>query len=139
VTSLSILNSRGDGAPVGAGYKVDISRGKRIGRVSSEWFSRPDDERFLSLTELYEAVKGRADRATSRTVETRDIRVEAQRDDPDALSLIVPGRAERVEPTNWRSASSAAWSARRRDIFASCPDPCPGSTCSTACRLIAAN
>jgi hypothetical protein len=27
------------------GYKVDISRGQRIGRVSSEWFSRPDDER----------------------------------------------------------------------------------------------
>ena len=27
--------------------KVDISRGERIGRVSSEWFSRPDDERYL--------------------------------------------------------------------------------------------
>ena len=27
------------------GFKVDISRGQRIGRVSSEWFSRPDDER----------------------------------------------------------------------------------------------
>lgn len=30
--------------PAGAGFKVDISRGQRIGRVSSEWFSRPDDE-----------------------------------------------------------------------------------------------
>ena len=30
------------------GYKVDVSRGERVGRVSSEWFSRPDDERFLS-------------------------------------------------------------------------------------------
>ena len=36
-----------------AGYKVDISRGERIGRVSSEWFSRPDDERFLSLGALH--------------------------------------------------------------------------------------
>ena len=35
-----------------AGYKVDVSRGQRIGRVSSEWFNRPDDERFLSLTDL---------------------------------------------------------------------------------------
>lgn len=34
--------------PVPSGYKVDISRGERIGRVSSEWFSRPDDERYLS-------------------------------------------------------------------------------------------
>lgn len=24
------------------GYKVDVNRGERIGRVSSEWFSRPD-------------------------------------------------------------------------------------------------
>jgi hypothetical protein len=32
------------------GYKVDVSRGQRIGRVSSEWFSRPDDERYLSLS-----------------------------------------------------------------------------------------
>ena len=30
-----------------AGFRVDISRGERIGRVSSEWFSRPDDERYL--------------------------------------------------------------------------------------------
>ena len=48
-----------------AGYKVDISRGERIGRVSSEWFSRPDDERFLSLTELHTAVRARAERATA--------------------------------------------------------------------------
>lgn len=37
------------GALASGAYKVDISRGERIGRVSSEWFSRPDDERYLSL------------------------------------------------------------------------------------------
>src|SRR3546814_1994474 len=36
------------------GYKIDISRGQRIGRVSSEWFSRPEDERYLSLNELFD-------------------------------------------------------------------------------------
>lgn len=51
-----------------SGFKVDISRGERIGRVSSEWFSRPDDERYLSLSELYAAVRSRAERATARTV-----------------------------------------------------------------------
>ena len=25
------------------GWKVDVSRGERNGRVSSEWFNRPDD------------------------------------------------------------------------------------------------
>jgi hypothetical protein len=41
------------------GYKVDVSRGERIGRVSSEWFSRPAEERYLS--ELFAAVRGRAE------------------------------------------------------------------------------
>lgn len=86
---------------VSGAYKVDISRGERIGRVSSEWFSRPDDERYLSLSALYGAVRARADRATARTVETRNLRVEASRDDAERMSLIVPGRDEPVAPTHW--------------------------------------
>ena len=89
------------GAPVSGAYKVDISRGERIGRVSSEWFSRPDDERYLSLGDLYEAVRARAERATARTVETKALRVEASRDDGERLALIVPGRGEPVAPTHW--------------------------------------
>ena len=46
------LNTVDAGRNEGAGYKVDVSRGQRIGRVSSEWFSRPADERYLSLSEL---------------------------------------------------------------------------------------
>lgn len=88
-------------SPVSAGYKVDISRGERIGRVSSEWFSRPDDERYLSFSALYAAVRARADRATGRTVETRTLRVEASRDDAERLALIVPGREESIAPTHW--------------------------------------
>ncbi|MBG0792395.1 DUF932 domain-containing protein [Methylocystis sp. H62] len=87
--------------PVSTGYKVDISRGERIGRVSSEWFSRPDDERYLSLSALYAAVRARADRATARTVETRTLRVEANRDNAERLALIVPGREEPIAPTHW--------------------------------------
>jgi len=30
------------------GWKVDVSRGERNGRVSSEWFNRPDDERLAA-------------------------------------------------------------------------------------------
>ena len=40
------------------GYKVDVTGGERVGRVSSEWFSRPADERFLSLSELFASVNG---------------------------------------------------------------------------------
>src|SRR4051812_43433361 len=88
-------------APVAAAYKVDVSRGERIGRVSSEWFSRPDDERYLSLTSLYDAVRARAERATARTVETNALRVEASRDNAERLTLAVPGRDAPVAPTNW--------------------------------------
>lgn len=84
-----------------AGFKVDISRGERIGRVSSEWFSRPDDERYLSLTDLHCAVSERTDCARVRTVETADIRVEATRDNAESLSLIVPGGREALAPTHW--------------------------------------
>ncbi|MCV0370569.1 DUF932 domain-containing protein [Filomicrobium sp.] len=103
MTQISTITDRdGIGSPpVSAGYKVDISRGERIGRVSSEWFSRPDDERYLSLGDLYAAVRARADRATARTVESRAIRVEASRDDAERLALIVPGRDEPIAPTHW--------------------------------------
>lgn len=86
---------------VNRGFRVDVTRGGHSGRVSSEWFSRPDDERFLSLTELYDAVKGRADRATARTVESRAVRVEASRDNAERLALIVPGQEEPISPTHW--------------------------------------
>lgn len=84
-----------------SGFRVDISRGERIGRVSSEWFSRPDDERYLSLSELHDAVKQRADRASARTVESRAVRVEATRDNAERLSLIVPGQEQPIAPTHW--------------------------------------
>ena len=89
-------------APLVTGaYKVDISRGERIGRVSSEWFSRPDDERYLSLSSLHEAVRARSERATARTVETRALRVEASRDNAERLALTVPGRDAPIAPTHW--------------------------------------
>ncbi|MGX5804506.1 DUF932 domain-containing protein [Bradyrhizobium sp. Arg314] len=83
------------------GYKVDVSRGERIGRVSSEWFSRPADERYLSLSELFAAVQIRTERSRARTVESAAIRVEASRDDAERLSLVLPGTDTPIIPTHW--------------------------------------
>ncbi len=52
------------------GYKVDVYRGDRIGRVSSEWLLRPADERYLSLSGLYGAARDRTERSQTRTVES---------------------------------------------------------------------
>jgi hypothetical protein len=87
--------------PVSSGFRVDVSRGERVSRVSSEWFFRPDDERYLNLTDLYDAVRRRAARAQARTVESRAVRVEAARDNAGRLALLVPGRSEPVAPTHW--------------------------------------
>ena len=83
------------------GYKVDASRGARTGRVSSEWFSRPADERYLSLSELFAAVHGRTEHSRTRTVESAAIRVEASRDDSERLGLVLPGSDAPVAPTHW--------------------------------------
>jgi len=98
MSDIEILDSRADAR---GGYKVDVTRGARVGRVSSEWFSRPDDERFLSLTELFASLKGRAERSRTRTVESAAIRLIASRDDAESLALILPGSDIPVAPTHW--------------------------------------
>ncbi|MGA8989284.1 MAG: DUF932 domain-containing protein, partial [Rhodoplanes sp.] len=106
MTSMEILSGRRD---FSGGYKVDVSRGERVGRVSSEWFLRPADERFLSLSELFASVRGRAERSRTRTVESAAIRVEATRDEnPDRFALMLPGSETPVAPTHWSFGQLAA-------------------------------
>ena len=89
-------------APARAGgWKVDVSRGERNGRVSSEWFNRPDDERYLSLDDLRANVKGRSEHSCSRVRQTADIRVEVARDSAERLHLVLPKAQELVAPTHW--------------------------------------
>ena len=89
------------GHPARGGYKVDVSRGGHDGRVSSEWFSRPNDEKYLSLSDLYASVKGRAEQSRTRTVETAAIRVEADRDNSERLALVLPEADTPLAPTHW--------------------------------------
>ena len=103
--NMQVLDARRD---MSGGYKVDVTRGERVGRVSSEWFSRPDDERFLSLGELASAVRGRSERSRTRVVETALIHVEANRNDPERLALILPGAEAPVAPTHWSFGQLAA-------------------------------
>ncbi|WP_029557419.1 hypothetical protein [Xanthobacter sp. 91] len=98
MTEVQVLDVSQEAA---GGYKVDARRGGVIGRVSSEWFSRPADERYLSLSELYGAVRGRSDRSRTRTVESVAIRVEASRDMPERLTIALPGTEAPVAPTHW--------------------------------------
>ena len=98
MTQVSVLEARRDTT---GGYKVDVGRGERVGLVSSEWFSRPADERYLSLSELARSVRDRADRSRTRVVESALIHVEANRNDPERLALILPGTDTAIAPTHW--------------------------------------
>ncbi len=103
--NVEVLDARPD--PRG-GYRVDVGRGERIGRVSSEWFSRPADERYLSLSELMASVKGRAERSRTRTIESAAMRIEADRDNAERLALVLPGSDQPVAPTHWSFGQLAA-------------------------------
>jgi hypothetical protein len=83
------------------GYKVDVSRGQNISRVSSEWFNRPADERYLSLTDLHNSVKHRSERSKTRIIESEAIRVEVSRNNPERLTLMLPEANAPVAPTHW--------------------------------------
>jgi hypothetical protein len=96
--NMQVLDARRDAS---GGYRVDVSRGERVGWVSSEWFSRPADERYLSLNELAHTVRDRTDRSRTRMVESALIHVKANRADPERLALMLPGSETPVAPTHW--------------------------------------
>lgn len=85
--------------PVGQ-RKIDVRRGALDGTVSSQWFSRPDDQRFLDLDSLIEAIKGRADRSKVSVEETRNLRVIGNREDERLLNLRSPDGTI-VSPNHW--------------------------------------
>ena len=99
------------------GYKVDVSRGQRIGRVSSEWFNRPDDERYLSLTDLNKAVKRRSEavhlhherdpRRASRQSSGQPMPPDATRRLPYALSFGQSPVGRRLPPIQFHRCSTA--------------------------------
>lgn len=84
---------------VTAPFKIDAMKGSRDGRVSSQWFSRPDDQRYTSLNDLFQATYSRAQAAVQRVVDVNSIRVLANRDDPDTMLIDVDGTE--ISPTHW--------------------------------------
>ncbi|MGE5517575.1 MAG: DUF932 domain-containing protein [Bacteroidota bacterium] len=89
------------GPQVSGTFRVDVSRGANVSRVASEWYSRPADQRFLSLSDLYASVRGRADRSHTRVVESQAVRVEASRDDMESLALLLPEQDQPAAATHW--------------------------------------
>ena len=76
MTQMEILDAARD--HVGS-HKVDMGRSKRIGRMSSEWFSQPADEHYLTLSDLFAALRGCTERRRIQTIESAAISVDHTR------------------------------------------------------------
>lgn len=57
-----------------------VTKGSVDGRVSAQWASRPDDQKFTNLDDLYDSVHSRAMRCNSELVGVEDLRVVADND-----------------------------------------------------------
>ena len=76
--------------------------------VSSQWFSRPDDQKFLSLDNMLAFKKSDAQRMTSRTVDTHKIQIIGEYDEANPsrgdlrIEYADDNNREHVNsPTNW--------------------------------------
>lgn len=63
-----------DAVEVGA-RKVSLSDGDMRGDVSSQWFKRPADEKFLSLSALYQSVLDREEHSTEARIKNRALEI----------------------------------------------------------------
>jgi hypothetical protein len=78
---------------------VDVSRGELRGEVSAQWAARPEDQKFLSLEDLFESVNRRRQASYETMIVPKDIRLTASRDDVHALTIEADGTP--VTPTHY--------------------------------------
>jgi hypothetical protein len=87
-----------DDIAVGA-RTVDVTRGQLRGEVSRQWATRPDDQKFLSLEDLFESVNGRREASFESMISPRNLKFQADRDNADALTIEADGRL--IAPTHY--------------------------------------
>lgn len=87
-------------AKISKAYSVDISQGGHDGALSHQWYSRPDDERFLSLEELSAFVNERQSRSFAGKFQLKQLRAVVE---GDGMYIAAPtkGGERLLTPTNW--------------------------------------
>ena len=73
-----------------AKHAVNPNEGGWSHAIGSQWFNRPDDQKFLDLDSLHGFCKDAADNSFNQIVDVRDIKVQALHDDPENLDIIIP-------------------------------------------------
>lgn len=108
-----LASTKPDSQPAGAtAFKVaNISGGAMRSDLSRQWVSRPADERFLSLDDLYRAVKARTDATFEDRIETKGVEFVAPEptsiEDTHRMTVGLSSGRE-VAPTHWSFGQLAA-------------------------------
>jgi hypothetical protein len=71
-----------------------------ITRASKEWWKRPDDERYLTLPDLYDATLGRADASQVMTLMNQSLLARGS-GDPGGELYLVHEDLGTLDPTHW--------------------------------------
>ena len=83
----AITQTAPQAAAVTGAFKVDTARGGHDGTVSSEWFRRPADQRFLSLADLEASVQARAAASAQKVIDLDTINIRAENNDLETLRV----------------------------------------------------
>lgn len=71
------------------GHKIDVTKGEMRGEVSAQWYTRPDDEKFLNLSSLKAQVAKWRQASFSREFTPAEVRFLTDKDNPQALQVEV--------------------------------------------------
>jgi len=132
--------------PVTGAYQTDaIRHGIGNSAVSSNWWNRPDDERFLSLADMLAFKRDDAQQMHSQIVNTHKMQVigELDEENPTRGNVLIEytdedGREHLNKPTNWSFNQLANLAGAPPDICATCPHPLPPTLCNGVCGITAA-
>lgn len=102
---MNLLTTPASTEAASTAFKVgNLSGGEARGDLSKQWISRPADERFLSLDDLFRAVKARTDATFEDRIETRGVEFIAPEpktlDDTHHMTVGLSNGRE-VAPTHW--------------------------------------
>ena len=80
-------------------HTIDVSKGQCIGTVSAQWATRPDDQKFLNLSDLRAKVSQWADHSRVSEVLPAEITAEYDAEDESALRIHCAGTE--ISATHW--------------------------------------
>jgi hypothetical protein len=122
-----IEHEGGTGAVQGEPWKVgNLSAGEARMEVSNAWFSRPDDQKFISLSSLLTYTRGRYERATEARFPNKQIEFLHPEirtlEDTHKLTFGMPDGTE-VAPSNWAFGQTARLAGAPAGYLATLPSP----------------